>query len=78
LEVAVHVRPGIKHGSHAFGIIADQIGKFGDAFGLDSFKNQGHKILRITARLGITPFQESQRGADYDRRPDDPNPRRCG
>lgn len=37
-EVTIHVRTEIDDGSHANGIIAEPIGKFGDAVGLDSFK----------------------------------------
>ena len=47
LEVALHVSPGIKHRGYAFGIIADQVGKFGDAVCLDAFKYQGHKFCRL-------------------------------
>ena len=64
LKVAVHVGPWIKHGSDAFGIIADPMGKCVDAVGLDSFKNQGHRVLRISSRLGMTPLEECQRDVD--------------
>jgi hypothetical protein len=38
LQIAVNVRAWIEHCGYSFGIIADQIGKLGDAVGLNAFK----------------------------------------
>ena len=42
VNVNVAVRPGIEHRCNAFIIVADQIGKFCDALGLDSLENERH------------------------------------
>jgi hypothetical protein len=42
VDVNVAIGTRIKNRSHAFIIIAHEIGKLGDAFGLDGFKDERH------------------------------------
>ena len=42
LQVAIHIRARIEHRGYSRGIITDQVGKLGDTFGLNSFKNECH------------------------------------
>jgi len=68
-------KAGIEYRSHSFGIIANQIGKLGDAIGLNAFKYEGHRVLGTGFRLRMTPFEPPERDADHDCRRGDPNPR---
>lgn len=42
-QVAVNIGTGIKYRGDSRGIITEQIGKLGDALGLNGFKNECHK-----------------------------------
>ena len=44
VDVNIAVRPRIENRRDAFIIIAEQIGKLGDAFGLNGFKNERHRM----------------------------------
>ena len=44
VDVDVAVRPRIENCTDAFVIVAQQIGKFRDAFGLDRFKDERHRL----------------------------------
>ena len=69
LEVAVHVRTWIEHCGYSFGIIADQIGKLGDAVGLNAFKNECHKdsflVFSHSIRASLSGLKECQWSSRY-------------